>query len=128
MKGVEYKLKLRGLSTPEGTIALATLVNVSETLLDGELKTLRLLVEGISVKRGKISNALRKPLDLTITGISKGSTVLEIQAPTLKESAPELVQQLSSWNGPGRIFYLITIFAVYINLVVPVGAEQSSIF
>lgn len=100
MKGVEYKVILRGLSTPEGTIALATLVNVSETLLDGALKTLRLLVEGISVKRGKISNTLRKPLDLTITGISKGSTVLGMQAPTLKESAPELAQQLSFWNGP----------------------------
>jgi hypothetical protein len=98
MKGVGYKIRLHGLSTPAGTIPLKTLVSVSETLLEGSRRALRLVVEGVSVKRGKISRSLRKPLDFMITGISKGSTVLQIEAPTFKESAPELVQQLSFWD------------------------------
>ena len=98
MKGVEYKVRLNGLSTPEGTIPLKTLVSVSEILLEGSQRTLRLIVEGVSVKRGQISKSLKKPLDFMITGISKGSTILQIKAPTFGESAPELVQQLSFWD------------------------------
>ena len=98
MKGVEYKVRLHGLLAPEGTIPLKILVSVSETLLEGSRRALLLVVEGVSVKRGQISRSLRKPLDFMITGISKGSTVLQIEAPTFEEAAPELVQQLSLWG------------------------------
>ena len=99
MKGVEYKVKLHGLPAPEGTIPLKTLVSVSETLLEVSRRALRLVVEGVSVKRGQISRSLKRPLDFMVTGISKGSTVLQIEAPTFEESTPELVQQLSFWDG-----------------------------
>ena len=100
MESLEYRVRLQGLSTPEGTIPLKALLDVSEALLEGSRRALRLVVEGVSVKRGQISKALQKPLDFTMTGISRGSTILQIEAPIFKDSAPELVKQLSLWDSP----------------------------
>lgn len=100
MKGVQYEIKLRGLKTPEGTLPLLALVGISQILVECSQRALRLLVEGISVKRGKTSASLKKCLDFTIIGISKGSTVLQVEAPTFAESAPEIVQQLNLWSVP----------------------------
>jgi hypothetical protein len=100
LSGVEYKVRLQGLSTREGTIPISALINVSQAILDGSRRALRLLMEGVSVKRGRATKSLKKPLNLTITGLSIGSTVLKIEAPTFEESAPEIVQQLNLWNMP----------------------------
>lgn len=100
MDNVEYKIRLRGLSTPEGTIPLETLVTVSKILLDVSRRILRLVVDGVSVKRGQVPSSLKRSLDFSITGISKGSTVLQIEAPTFENSAPELFRQPSFWGDP----------------------------
>ena len=100
MDNVEYKIRLQGLSTPEGTISLETLVTVSRMLLEASRRTLRLIVDGVSVKRGKVPDSLRRLLDFNITGISKGSTVLQIEAPTFEASAPDLIQQPGFWDDP----------------------------
>ena len=97
MNGVRYMVKLLGLKTPEGTIPLMALKEISDALLCGSERALRLSVEGASVRKGKIPGWLRKSLEFTITGISKGSTVLEIEAPTLAQAAPEQVQQQTLW-------------------------------
>ncbi len=98
MKGVEYKIRLRGLATPEGTIPISTLIKVAQAILDGSRRALQLLMEGVSVKRGRVSASLGRSLDFNITGLSKGSTVVEIEVPTFEESAPEIVNQLNLWN------------------------------
>jgi hypothetical protein len=90
-------VKLLGLKTPEGTIPLMALKEISDALLHGSERALRLSVEGASVRKGKIPGWLSKSLEFTITGISKGSTVLEIEAPTLAQSALEQVQQQTLW-------------------------------
>jgi hypothetical protein len=112
LKGVEYKLRLQGLSTPEGTIPLSALLEISKALIESSQSALRLLVEGVSTKRGRTSNNLKKPLDFAITGIGKGSTTLKIQAPTIEQSVPELVQQLGLWdvliNPEDTVFSLLS--------------------
>jgi hypothetical protein len=97
LKGVQYKIRIQGLKTPEGTIPLLALKEFSENLLDSAEKALRLSVEGASVKRGKLPEWLRKSLEFTFTGISKGSTVLGINVPTLEEAAPEQIRQQDIW-------------------------------
>lgn len=97
MKGVQYKIRIQGLKTPEGTIPLLALKELSLNLLDGAEKALRLSVEGASVKRGALPEWLRKSLEFTVTGIKKGSTILEIEAPTLEEAAPEQIRQQNLW-------------------------------
>jgi len=97
MSGIRYRIKITGLKTPEGTIPLTALRKISDALLEGSERTLRLSVEGASVKRGRLPTWLSKSLEFTVAGISKGSTVLEIDAPTLEESAPEQVRQQDLW-------------------------------
>ena len=97
MKGISYTIRIRGLKTPDGTIPLTALREISDALLHGSERALRLSVEGASVRRGKIPGWLSKSLEFTIAGISKGSTVLEIQAPTLGESAPQQIRQQNLW-------------------------------
>lgn len=97
MNGIRYTVRIRGLKTPDGTIPLTALREISDALLHGSERALRLSVEGASVKKGKIPGWLSKSLEFTIAGISKGSTVLEIQAPTLGESAPQQIRQQNLW-------------------------------
>lgn len=97
MNGIRYAIKIRGLKTPEGAISLVALREVSDALLHGSERALRLSVEGASVRRGKIPRWLNNSLEFVITGISKGSTVLEVEAPTLAQAAPERVRQQNLW-------------------------------
>lgn len=97
MSGVRYRIKIKGLKTAEGTISLTALKEISNALLLGSERTLRLSVEGSSVKRGRVPVWLSKSLEFTVAGISKGSTVLELEVPTLEESAPDQVRQQDLW-------------------------------
>jgi hypothetical protein len=73
------------------------LKEVCELLLGAAERGLRLAVEGASVKRGRLPGWLTKSLELTATGIKKGSTVLSILAPVLGETAKEQIQQQDFW-------------------------------
>ncbi len=97
MKGIQYRIKISGLKSPEGTIPMSALKDISEAFLEGSERALRLSLEGISVKKGKLPEWLRKSLNFTITGIEKGSTVLVVEAPTLKEAAPEQIERQDLW-------------------------------
>ena len=97
MKSVQYRIKINGLKSPEGTIPMIALKEISESLLQGSERALRLSIEGVSAKRGKVPKWLKESLEFTLTGISKGSTMLEIDAPTLQEVAPDKVKQLNLW-------------------------------
>lgn len=97
MSGVRYRIKITGLKTADGTIPLTALREISDALLRVSERTLRLSVEGASVKRGRLPIWLSKSLEFTVAGISKGSTVLEIEVPTLEESAPNQVRQQDLW-------------------------------
>lgn len=97
MNGVDYQIRIQGLKTPEGTISLIALREILGALMQGAERTLRLSVEGASIKRGRAPAWLSKSLDFTVSGISKGSTVLDIEAPTLGQSAPEQVSQQNLW-------------------------------
>jgi len=97
VNGIRYTVRIRGLKTPEGTISLTALKEISDAFLRGSERALRLSVEGASVRRGRTPEWLIKSLEFTVTGISKGSTMLEIEAPTLGESAPNQVRQQNLW-------------------------------
>lgn len=97
MKGAMYRIRLTGLKTPQGTVPLAALAALSQALLEGCERSLRLAVEGASVKRGRVPAWLSRSLDFTFSGIGEGSTTLDVEAPTLAEAAPEQVQQQDFW-------------------------------
>ena len=97
MKTLKYQLKLKGLASAGGTISAKALRDVCDLLLEAAERGLRLAVEGYSVKPGKLPAWLTKSLDLTVTGIKKGSTVLSIEAPVLGQTAKEQIQQQDFW-------------------------------
>lgn len=59
---------------------------------------MRLAIEGQSTKTGPSPKWLEKATDFTFIGIQTGSTVLELEAPTLKSSIPEQIVQQDLWG------------------------------
>jgi hypothetical protein len=98
VKLVNYQIGISGLKVKEGTIPLTALKDISDVILNSSEKVLRLFFEGTSSKRGKYPEWLKKSLDFTITGIRKGSTILELEVPTLKETIPFYFQQKKLWK------------------------------
>lgn len=97
-KTLKYQIRLKGLDTPSGTIPLKALQEVCEILLSTAERGLRLAVEGSSVRPGRLPGWLTKSLDLTMTGIGKGSTIINIEAPYLGATAKEQIQQQDFWH------------------------------
>jgi hypothetical protein len=94
---MNYKFKLKGLKTPDGTISIRALQLLVDTLTETCERGLRLAVQGESVKRGPIPGWLARSLDFTVTGIKKGSTTILVNAPPLGETAPDQIKQQDLW-------------------------------
>lgn len=97
MDKVKYQLKIKGLISPQGTISVNALNEILIALLECAERDLRLTIQGESVKKGKLPVWLSKSLDLIITGLQPGSTVLDIEAPVLGETAPDQIKQQGLW-------------------------------
>jgi len=82
-----HSIRLSDFGMDDGTIALSLLSKISDQLIRISESTLRLYVEGNShLKRGKMPDWLQKSIEFKLTGITKGSTVLSIEAPVLSET------------------------------------------
>jgi hypothetical protein len=104
MKAVKYKIKIKGLESPDGTISIRALKELTDLLLECSERSLRLAVQGESIKRGKPPGWLLDSLDFTVTGLETGSTALAMDAPPLSETALLQIQQPDLWYstpGPG---------------------------
>ena len=96
-KSLKYQLRLKGLDTPSGTIPLKALEQLSTLVLEAAERGLRLAIEGNSVRPGRLPRWLSSSLNLTCTGLRKGSTVLSIEAPFLGVTANDEIQQQDLW-------------------------------
>ncbi len=109
---MKYKLKIQGLNTPPGTISIRALKDLVDTVIEASERGLRLAVQGESVKRGPIPAWLARSLDLTVTGLKKGSTTLVFDAPRLGETASEQIKQQDLWySKPKPEDTAITLFS-----------------
>lgn len=100
MKKVRYKVSIHGLATPRGTISLNKLKAVAGVLTEGAERALRLAIEGQSIKKGPAPAWLSNSTDFILAGISKGSTALVIDAPTLGDAARDQISQMDLWHTP----------------------------
>ena len=94
---MKYKLKIKGLKTPAGTISIRALKDLVDTVIESSERGLRLAIQGESVKRGAIPAWLARSLDFTVTGLEEGSTTIVLDAPRLGETAPEQIKQQDLW-------------------------------
>lgn len=84
---IKHKLRLKGYQTENGKIPFSLLKDITVQITRIAESTLLSYVEGNStIKRGKAPTWLTESLDFNLTGITKGSTVLELEAPALKET------------------------------------------
>ena len=95
-----YSLRVHGLPTSDGTIPVRALVDFLAGLTHCAEKGLRLVVEGASVRAGRPPAWLEAATNFTLAGLASGSTVLEIEAPTLGDLLGEQVLQGDFWLPP----------------------------
>lgn len=101
-KKLKYQIRLQGLETAGGTIPLKALQEVCDLVLATAERGLRLAVEGNSIRPGRLPRWLSKSLELTVTGLAKGSTILNIEAPFLGSTAKEQIRQQDLWRVAPR--------------------------
>jgi hypothetical protein len=95
---LKYKLKIEGLDSPSGTISTRALSELLKQFTATAERGLRLVIEGQSTKTGPSPKWLEKATDFTFTGILTGSTVLEMEAPTLQNAIPDQIIQQDLWG------------------------------
>ncbi|MDD3876664.1 MAG: hypothetical protein PHT69_08590 [Bacteroidales bacterium] len=80
----KHTLRLKGYETENGKIPFSLLKGLGDQLTRLAESTLLSFFEGNStIKRGKTPEWLSNSIEFNLTGIRKGSTVLEIEAPLL---------------------------------------------
>lgn len=97
MPAIKYKLRIKGLKTADGTISVQALKDLLALLLENAERGLRLAIQGESVKRARKPSWLVKSLNLVVTGIEQGSTVLDLETPTLGDTAADEIKDQDLW-------------------------------
>ncbi len=86
-KTIRHTIRLQGFDLENGKISFSLLAKLNEQLLRLAESTLRSFVDGNStLKRGKQAEWLTQSLDFNLSGLKSGSTILEVEAPLLKET------------------------------------------
>jgi hypothetical protein len=125
----KHELKLLGGSGVLRVPAEILLETVG-ALLEGARQATRFMVEGESTRKGPRPTWLDAVCRLEITGLTAGSAVVAIEAPTLEEAVPERF----GGNQPASIFYdagpelakrtAIEVFAGVLSSAIGEHAEQ----
>ncbi len=101
MDAPRYRLRLVGLREDAGCVRAATLERVLAALRQTAERATRLVVTGAGAGRGRRPDWLEATMDVMVTGLSSGSTNLEIAAPRIGHAAPEPFAQQDFWrDGP----------------------------
>ena len=98
MKTQRYQLCVSGLREDGGQIKMATLRRVLDALLTTAERTTRLLATGAGSGKGARPHWLDSTIDFTVTGLKSGSTIFDVEAPQLSETACEQFTQADSWS------------------------------
>ena len=85
-----YRLRLGGLPGAAGQVRATTLTRVVDALLETAKRATRLLATGEGTGRGKTPRWLHDAADFTLTALKPGSTILDIEAPSLRDTACEV--------------------------------------
>ena len=92
---VIHTISLKKFEFPTGEIPFSVLSKITDQLRKISEGALRLYIEGHSSnKRGRDPEWVEKSLDFSLSGIKKGSTILEIKAPLLTDTLGNYQQPL----------------------------------
>lgn len=99
-----HQIRLVGAHNAGPRISAGLLAKVLNTFASGSKASVRYLTEGRSNARGSAPNWLENAADFEVTGLTAGSTVVQIDARSLIEAEPDKFQQQNLfWNlDPNR--------------------------
>ena len=93
-----YELRIRGLKEAPGKIKAAAFIHTLDALIKTAERATRLLATGAGTGRGTRPKWLTAATDFTITGFRPGSTICDIEAPSLRETASHAFGQPDFWS------------------------------
>lgn len=91
---IKHTIRLQGESAKGDRISFRALQRIAEVLTEASQRALRLRVENRS-NLHKLPGWLEEATDIQFLGISKGSTILQCEIPSLGEVAPGRFDQIS---------------------------------
>ena len=98
-----YRLRIVGLTEDEGQIKVTTFQRVLDALLKTAERTARLLATGAGSEKGGKPRWLADTMDMTIAGLSAGSTVVEVVAPPIGKTARDVFAQFDLWDTTPQV-------------------------
>jgi len=98
-----YRLRISGLGEDEGQIKVTTFQRVLNALLKTAERTARLLATGAGSEKGAKPRWLAATMDMTIAGLSAGSTIVEVVAPPIGETARDAFAQFDLWDTTPQV-------------------------
>lgn len=90
------------MKSAAGTVSASELLELLQDIKETAQRGLRLLLDGASVKRGAIPQWLEISTDFLITGFSRGSTVIAVEAPEIGETIEPEMLQADFWREMPR--------------------------
>lgn len=92
---IKHRVTLKGGSVESCKISGLALKELLDVLTEGTRGALRLQVEGRSFAPGASPKWLDEAADFQITGLGKGSTIIDVETCSLAEAVPDKFQQLN---------------------------------
>lgn len=92
---IKHKITLKGDTVATCRVSGLVLKDLLDILIDGARGALRLQVEGRSFAPGASPKWLDDAADFQVVGLSKGSTVIQVETQSLADAAPEKFRQLN---------------------------------
>ena len=93
-----YELRIRGLKEAPGKIKAAAFMHTLGALIKTAERATRLLATGAGTGRGSRPKWLTAATDFTIIGFRPGSTICDIEAPSLRATASQAFGQPDFWS------------------------------
>lgn len=94
-----YRLRISGLTEQHGHIKAAALERVISALITTAERTTRLLATGSGSAKGPRPRWLDSTVDFIVTGLQPGSTIFDIDAPRLQDTACDQFSQTDLWGN-----------------------------
>lgn len=98
MDYIKYNIKIENSNLPSGSIDTKTMSILCDLLMKTSKKSLSFFVEGVSHNKGNFPKWINDTSNFIITGLKKGSTVIEIISPQLRHTNEKIVNQGALWN------------------------------
>ena len=81
-----YEIRLAGSEQDDGKIDLLRLATLAQSISEIAKGALQIRLMGISNERGKRAERITKALKISLSDLKKGSTILELECETFKET------------------------------------------